>query len=139
MALRFFSTGSVFLLFKSFSFSSGQDATYNVYIEDNDLNKELLKRYAEHRKHEEERVKWQTFLAGHESLITVQEVCTYLVHNKILEPADPILSKYPMVPFRFISPMFKKIACPLCGEAGWLKYDEYLMYTYTSHVKADIK
>ena len=120
---------------KAFSFSSGQDATYNVYIEDNDLNKELLKRYAEHRKHEEERVKWQTFLAGHESLITVQEVCTYLVHNKILEPADPILSKYPMVPFRFISPMFKKIACPLCGEAGGLKYDEYWMYTYTSHVK----
>ena len=110
-----------------------------MYIEDNDLNKELLKRYAEHRKHEEERVKWQTFLAGHESLITVQEVCTYLVHNKILEPADPILSKYPMVPFRFISPMFKKIACPLCGEAGWLKCDEYLMCTYTSHVKADIK
>ena len=89
-----------------------------AHIEDNDLNKEVMKRYAENRKHEEERLKWNAFLASHDSLITVQEVCTYFVHNKVLEPTDPILSKYPMVPFRFITPMFKKIACPLCGVAG---------------------
>ena len=43
-----------------------------LHIEDDELNKEVLKRYAENRKHEEERLKWNAFLASHDSLITVQ-------------------------------------------------------------------
>jgi len=112
------------------------ESTYQCLVEDDEMVHAMLKNYQEGKKNEEERTKWNKFLQNHTSYVTPQEVCTYLVHNKILEPDAPILSKYPMVPFRFIQS--DQTACPLCETQVKIKWTLHKHMQLTHSIEIDI-